>query len=286
VKTTVLRVGGFVLCVSLMLFLTGAAQEDQETDVAELELIEEEAEPTATATSTTTPTVTATITPTQQETRQSCVIATFGESVTTTCRTVPVSAPSSSPAPEPPLEAPRPSSPPVASVSAPGSSQSQIIGNRTRQPFTVERLIADVDCSQFSSWEVAQDFYEAYILAGLGNRHRLDGDGDGIACESLRAATVPHAPQSVTANAYGSSTVRVEWYDMADNEQGYRLEVLRGETTVQTRTSAPVSTRAPSMISSHISGLLPNTRYCFRVRAYNQAGTSASDYDCVTTPSR
>ncbi|PZC45892.1 MAG: micrococcal nuclease [Chloroflexi bacterium] len=43
----------------------------------------------------------------------------------------------------------------------------------------------DRDCSDFTSWRQAQDFYEA---AGgpETDRHRLDGDGDGIACEGLR----------------------------------------------------------------------------------------------------
>ena len=41
----------------------------------------------------------------------------------------------------------------------------------------------DMDCSDFSSWREAQDFYER---SGPGDPHRLDRDGDGIACESLR----------------------------------------------------------------------------------------------------
>ena len=40
----------------------------------------------------------------------------------------------------------------------------------------------DRDCGDFSSQDVAQRFYEA---AGPGDPHRLDGDGDGQACESL-----------------------------------------------------------------------------------------------------
>ena len=40
----------------------------------------------------------------------------------------------------------------------------------------------DRDCGDFSNWEEAQAFFEN---AGPGDPHRLDGDGDGIACESL-----------------------------------------------------------------------------------------------------
>ncbi len=38
------------------------------------------------------------------------------------------------------------------------------------------------DCGDFSSQAEAQAFYEA---AGPGDPHRLDGEGDGTACESL-----------------------------------------------------------------------------------------------------
>ena len=45
----------------------------------------------------------------------------------------------------------------------------------------------DRNCGDFSTWRDAQDFYEA---AGGPNsdRHRLDGNSDGIACESLPGA--------------------------------------------------------------------------------------------------
>jgi micrococcal nuclease len=42
---------------------------------------------------------------------------------------------------------------------------------------------ADRDCSDFSTRAEAQSFFEA---AGPGDPHRLDADGDRLACESLR----------------------------------------------------------------------------------------------------
>lgn len=49
--------------------------------------------------------------------------------------------------------------------------------------FTVPACAAtDCDCKDFTSHVHAQWFYENY---DPGNRHRLDGDNDGIACESL-----------------------------------------------------------------------------------------------------
>ncbi|MYH40647.1 MAG: excalibur calcium-binding domain-containing protein [Chloroflexi bacterium] len=45
----------------------------------------------------------------------------------------------------------------------------------------------DRNCSDFTSWEDAQTFYEK---AGgpEEDRHRLDHDGDGVACQSLPGA--------------------------------------------------------------------------------------------------
>ncbi|HWO77358.1 MAG TPA: thermonuclease family protein [Bacillus sp. (in: firmicutes)] len=43
--------------------------------------------------------------------------------------------------------------------------------------------VQDLDCSDFSNWEEAQAFFKE---TGSGDPFRLDGDGDGIACDSIR----------------------------------------------------------------------------------------------------
>ena len=45
---------------------------------------------------------------------------------------------------------------------------------------------ANRDCSDFHTWQEAQDFYER---SGPGDPHHLDRDGDGIACDVLRPNT-------------------------------------------------------------------------------------------------
>ena len=40
----------------------------------------------------------------------------------------------------------------------------------------------DLDCADFNSWREAQDVLDA----DPGDRHSLDGDHDGVACEGLR----------------------------------------------------------------------------------------------------
>jgi hypothetical protein len=43
----------------------------------------------------------------------------------------------------------------------------------------------DKDCSDFSTWRQAQNFYKNHGGPRY-DPHRLDADHDGIACESLR----------------------------------------------------------------------------------------------------
>lgn len=82
-------------------------------------------------------------------------------------------APSEEPAaPETPETPEEPAAPePPENPKTPAPSQEDVSG-------------PDKDCSDFSSWEEAQAFFEA---AGGPERdpHRLDQDGDGLACESL-----------------------------------------------------------------------------------------------------
>jgi endonuclease YncB( thermonuclease family) len=51
-----------------------------------------------------------------------------------------------------------------------------------RQQRSRRRQVTDRDCSDFDTQPEAQRFFER---AGPGDPHRLDGDGDGVACESL-----------------------------------------------------------------------------------------------------
>jgi micrococcal nuclease len=59
-----------------------------------------------------------------------------------------------------------------------GSPSSNSPNNRSNLPACANN---DCDCSDFSSQSQAQQVLEAFI----NDPHRLDGDGDGVACESL-----------------------------------------------------------------------------------------------------
>ena len=62
-----------------------------------------------------------------------------------------------------------------------------LLSPSTNQGTTPESVVKeyenrDYDCSDFSSHAEAQQFFED---AGSGDPHRLDRDGDGLACEAL-----------------------------------------------------------------------------------------------------
>jgi len=57
-------------------------------------------------------------------------------------------------------------------------------GNTSHTPDVDPASEPDRDCRDFRTWQEAQNFFER---AGPGDPHRLDGDRDGIACESLRS---------------------------------------------------------------------------------------------------
>jgi hypothetical protein len=56
----------------------------------------------------------------------------------------------------------------------------------TATPIPVYQCYADLyNCSDFATQAEAQACYEYRLGQGAGDIHRLDGDNDGVACESL-----------------------------------------------------------------------------------------------------
>lgn len=88
--------------------------------------------------------------------------------------------------PEQPLPQPTVTPSPTAVPTA-TAVPARPVGRRTGRTLRYDPLGPDRDCGDFRTWAEAQDFYEA---AGGPERdpHRLDGDGNGIACESLPGA--------------------------------------------------------------------------------------------------
>jgi titin len=84
----------------------------------------------------------------------------------------------------------------------------------------------------------------------------------------------PAAPINLQATALSSSEIRITWQDTASNETGFRVEQL----VAATGTYVQVGAAGANGTSCTITGLLPNTRYVFRVCAVN-----GSFLGCSTT---
>ena len=70
----------------------------------------------------------------------------------------------------------------------------------------------DRNCSDFSTWSEAQAFFESEG-GPASDPHRLDGDGDGIACQSLPGAPGKTAPTPVSAVPTSTPTSASETFE-------------------------------------------------------------------------
>ena len=163
-------------------------------------------QPRPTATPTSTPTITPTPTTTPTSTPESATPTPAPTPTPTPAATArpsptPTRAPTSTPTPTPTATStPEPDTPTPAPTPEPTATP-------TPTPGTVELKYdpagPDRNCSDFDTWAAAQAFYEA---AGgpETDRHRLDRDRNGVACESL-----PGAPsQGTSTRAAASPTPR------------------------------------------------------------------------------
>lgn len=90
----------------------------------------------------------------------------------------------------------------------------------------------------------------------------------------------PAAPARLTATAVSNSQINLAWTDGSDNETGFELERSSDGTTWTKIADLPANTTTYSN-----TGLTPNTRYVYRVRAVNAVGQSVySNVAEETTP--
>jgi serine/threonine-protein kinase len=95
---------------------------------------------------------------------------------------------------------------------------------------------------------------------------------------AVAAATPLGAPANLTATPVGPNTIRLQWTDLSTEEDGFA--VIDGITEKDVGRNAT---------NYNWSGLLPDARSCFKVRAYNSSGVSAyeppaqADWVCVNT---
>ena len=93
------------------------------------------------------------------------------------------------------------------------------------------------------------------------------------------AGTVPAAPSGLVATAVSRTQINLTWVDQANNEDGFKIE-----RKVGTGSFTQIATVGANVKTYSDTGLTRNTRYTYRVRAYNSVGNSGySNNDSAKT---
>ena len=83
---------------------------------------------------------------------------------------------------------------------------------------------------------------------------------------------MPAAPSNLTATPVSTSQINLAWTDNSSNEQGFRIERCTGNNCTNFVQIAQVGANVTTFSNT---GLARNTRYRYRVRAFNAGGNSA-----------
>ncbi|HEU4337519.1 MAG TPA: excalibur calcium-binding domain-containing protein, partial [Nocardioides sp.] len=86
--------------------------------------------------------------------------------------------------------------------------------------------VIDRDCGDFASQAAAQSFF---LNAGAGDPHRLDDDGDGVACESNPCPCIGRGTPQPLANT-GSTQTQAQQGPQTRRETGNVVRVVDGDT--------------------------------------------------------
>ena len=105
---------------------------------------------------------------------------------------------------------------------------------------TPASAVIDRDCGDFASQAAAQHFF---LNAGAGDPHRLDDDGDGVACESNPCPCIGRGTPQPLGNT-GATQTQAQQGPRTHRETGNVVWVSDGDTLrVRLRGGAEVSVR-------------------------------------------
>jgi hypothetical protein len=184
-----------------------------------------------------------------------------------------------------PTPTPTPAAPSNLAASAVSSSQINLTwtDNATNETgFKIERC-QTAGCSNFA--EIAQvganvtAFSNTGLTASTSYSYRvratnLGGDAaySNTASATTQATqTVPAAPSNLVATAVSTSQINLSWTDNANNETGFKIERCQGNGCSNFVQIAQVGANVTTFSNT---GLARNTRYRYRVRAFNAVGNS------------
>jgi N-acetylneuraminic acid mutarotase len=130
-----------------------------------------------------------------------------------------------------------------------------------------------------NSWEIVNPMihpvhgdpavaFQRFIYVVGGSQAAASGDGSNF-LQRLDISNSPKQPKNLTATALSSSSIRLKWQDVSDNEDGYIIQI-KNLNSFKTTTSLPADVKL-----FDVKSLIPGTSYSFRVVAQNGCGSSA-----------
>jgi titin len=100
----------------------------------------------------------------------------------------------------------------------------------------------------------------------------------GYSNTASAATSKPSAPSNLTASAISSNQINLAWSDKSDNETGFKIyRSTDGSNFTQ------IATVDRNVTTYSSTGLSPNKKYYYRVRAYNGVGNSSNSNSANAT---
>lgn len=150
-------------------------------------------------------------------------------------------------------------------------------------PYARLAVTRQADATSFTDNAVVAGTEYCYQLRAHAGRNNF-GEFSNSACAtpgSPPADDPPAAPTALSSTAVNEQRIDLSWSDNADNESGFEVERALGAAGMFEQIDV-IGINAESYQDAALSA---ETEYCYRVRAFNDAGNS--DYtatSCATTP--
>ncbi|MBI4566669.1 MAG: fibronectin type III domain-containing protein [Planctomycetes bacterium] len=177
----------------------------------------------------------------------------------------------------------------VVSVTASSVELAWEDGSTNENGFSVERLMG-------GSWtqigwvpDNVTTYVDATVSPNTEYRYRVlafNAAGNSPPSNEVSATTaqtlvVPAAPSNLRATSVTATSVTLEWVDQSGNENGFSVEQLKGGSWTQ------IGWVPDNVTIYRDTNVRWNTRYRYRVLAFNAAGNSSSSNEVrVRTPRR